>query len=57
VCVKLLHANRVEFIAPADYTEGSRLWTRVALLLDSILADIAYRRAVFDCRREHLARA
>ena len=52
-CVKLLRANRVDFIASADYTKGSELSRRVELLLDSIIADIAYRREMFVCRAAH----
>jgi hypothetical protein len=48
-CTKLLHAGRVDFIAQADYRAGSRLAKRVQLLLDAIIADIAYRREAFAC--------
>jgi hypothetical protein len=57
VCVKLLHAGRADFIAAADYRAGSRLSARVQLLLDAIIADIAYRREAFQCLRENRARA
>jgi 2-hydroxy-3-keto-5-methylthiopentenyl-1-phosphate phosphatase len=53
VCIKLLKAGRVDFIAPADYRAGSHLWRRVRLLLDSIISDVAYRHEVFECQREH----
>lgn len=43
-CVKLLQAGRADFIAEADYRAGSRLSRRVELLLDAIIAGIAYRR-------------
>lgn len=52
-CVKLLRANRVDFIAEADYTKTSRLSHRVQLLIDSIVSDIAYRREVHACKVEH----
>jgi 2-hydroxy-3-keto-5-methylthiopentenyl-1-phosphate phosphatase len=52
-CVRLLQANRVDFIAPADYTKGSKLSSRVELLLDSIISDIAYEKEVFDCKTEY----
>lgn len=52
-CVKLLEAGRVDFIAPADYRRGSRLSRRVELLLDAIIAGIAYRREAHACRAEH----
>ncbi len=52
-CVKLLSANRVDFIAPADYSADSRLTSRVKLLLDAIIADMAYRQEVAACRAEH----
>ena len=53
ICLKLLEAGRVDFIAEADYRRGSRLSRRVELLLDAIIADIACRREAFDCRAEH----
>ena len=48
-CVKLLDAGRVDFIAEADFRKGSKLARRVELLLDAIIADVAYRREAFDC--------
>jgi hypothetical protein len=53
--VKLLDAGRVDFVAEADYRPGSRLSRRVELLLDAIVADIAYRREAFECRLEESA--
>ena len=52
-CVKLLDAGRVDFVAEADYRKASRLSRRVELLLDAIIADIAYRREAFQCRLEN----
>jgi hypothetical protein len=55
-CVKLLNAGRADFIAPADYRAGSKLSRRVELLLDAIVANIAYRREAFALLRENRAR-
>jgi 2-hydroxy-3-keto-5-methylthiopentenyl-1-phosphate phosphatase len=52
-CVKLLDAGRVDFIAEADFRAASRLTRRVQLLLDAIVADVAYRREAFECRLEN----
>jgi hypothetical protein len=52
-CVKLLDAGRVDFIAPADYRAASKLSRRVQLLLDAIIADVAYRREAFACLQEN----
>ena len=52
-CVQLLDAGRVDFVAEADYRKGTRLSRRVELLLDAIIADIAYRREAFRCRQEN----
>ncbi len=52
-CVKLLEAGRADFIAEADFRAASRLTRRVRLLLDAIVADIAYRREAFECRVEN----
>ena len=52
-CVKLLDAGRADFIAEADFRAASRLARRVQLLLDAIVADIAYRREAFECRVEN----
>jgi phosphoserine phosphatase len=56
ICVKLLDANRADFIAPADYRKASKLSRRVELLLDAIVADVAYRREAFEVRRENRGR-
>jgi hypothetical protein len=54
-CVKLLDAGRVDFIAEADFRRSSKLSRRVELLLDAIIAGIAYRREAFECRTEEAA--
>jgi 2-hydroxy-3-keto-5-methylthiopentenyl-1-phosphate phosphatase len=51
-CLKLLQAERVDFVAEADFRRASKLSRRVELLLDAIIADIAYRREAFHCRIE-----
>ncbi|HUP96649.1 MAG TPA: HAD family hydrolase [Usitatibacter sp.] len=56
-CVKLLNAGRADFIAEADYRSGSKLSRRVELLLDAIIAGIAYRREAFAVMSENRARA
>ena len=53
VCKELLKASRVHFIAPADYTEGAVLETRMKLLLRSVIASIDYERELYACRREN----
>ncbi len=55
-CVKLLDAGRADFIAEAEYRDASKLSRRVELLLDAIVADIAYRREAHEARRESRAR-
>ena len=52
-CVRLLEAGRVDFIAPADYRETSKLAARVELLLDSVIAGVAYAAEVAACKNEH----
>jgi len=49
-CEKLLRAGRADFIAEADFRKGTRLARRMELLLDTIIADIAYRREAFHLR-------
>lgn len=51
-CIKLLDAKRVNFIAPADYSEGSVLEKRIHILLKSVMAKIEYERELFECRRQ-----
>ena len=52
-CVRLLDAGRVDFIAPADYRETAKLGARVQLLLDSVIAGIAYAAEVAACKAEN----
>jgi len=52
VCEKLLHAGRADFLAEADFRKSSKLSRRVELLLDAVVADIAYRREAFLIRGE-----
>jgi len=54
-CKKLLDAGRVDFIAEADFRNASKLSRRVELLLDAIIADVAYRREAFQCLLEESA--
>lgn len=54
-CKKLLDAGRVDFIAEADFRNASKLSRRVQLLLDAIIADVAYRREAFQCLIEESA--
>ena len=56
-CMKLLDAGRVDFIAEADYRKASKLSRRVTLLLDAIIAGIAYEREKFRCVMENRAKA
>ena len=51
-CSALLDAGRVDFIAPADYRATSKLTKRVSLLLDSVIAGIAYSAELAACKRE-----
>lgn len=51
-CTTLLDAGRVNFVAPADYSEGAVLEKRVHLLLRSVMARIEYERELFECRRQ-----
>jgi len=43
----------VDFIAQANYAGGSKLSRRVELLLDSIIANIAYSHEAFRARQEN----
>lgn len=52
-CVSLLDAGRVDFIAAADYRTSSKLAKRVQLLLDSVIAEIAYAAEVAACKHEN----
>ena len=52
-CTKLLDAGRVDYIAEADFRKASKLSRRVELLLDAIIAGIAYRREAFLCVEEN----
>lgn len=43
LCQELLEAGRIDFHAPADFREGSRLNRRVKLILDIMIANMNYR--------------
>jgi 2-hydroxy-3-keto-5-methylthiopentenyl-1-phosphate phosphatase len=51
--ISLMRANRVDLIAPADYRKGSKLALQVALLLDAVIANIAYDEEIFGCKVNH----
>jgi len=53
VCKELLKAERVHFIAPADYSKGGVLEKRMELLLKSVVSSIDYERELYACRREY----
>jgi len=55
-CMKLLDAGRVDFVAEADYRKSSKLSRRVELLLDAIIANVAYRREAFHVKQEYRQR-
>jgi len=50
-CRTLLKAGRIDFFAPADYQSGSRLEHRFKLILDMIIARIAYQRELFSANK------
>jgi len=55
ICNQLLTDNRVDFIAPADYSEGKLLETRIQLLLKYMIAKINYEQELYyAAKREHV---
>ena len=48
-----MRANRVDLIAPADYRKGGKLAVQVELLLDAVIANIAYDEEIFGCKIDH----
>jgi 2-hydroxy-3-keto-5-methylthiopentenyl-1-phosphate phosphatase len=52
-CLKLLAANRVDFIAKADYRDNRELHKRTRLLLDTIIANIEYQRELHKCKQQN----
>lgn len=53
MCKKLLRAERVHFIASADYKDGSSLDKKVKLLLKSVITKIEFNKELFDCRKKN----
>ena len=54
VCRKLFKANRVEFIAPADYREGKELEKYLKIILESIIHAIKYRTNQEEMIKKHI---
>lgn len=52
VCRKLAQGNRIDYFAPADYSQGTILEKRVLLLLDSIVSNIMVEKEKFAFRNE-----
>lgn len=53
VCKNLLDADRVHFIAPADYRRDSKLDKRVKLLLKAVITNIEVQKELFEIRKTH----
>lgn len=51
VCKKLLKAGRVDFFAPANYRKGKMLERQIRTVLDLMVKQVMYDKAVFDCSR------
>jgi len=54
VCRKLFKANRVEFIAPADYRENKELEQHLKIIIESIIHAIKYRNNQEDMIKQHI---
>jgi len=53
VCKELLSIGRVNFIAPADYSENSPLESHAKTLLRSVITSIAYEKEKFECLKDN----
>jgi len=53
ICKSLLRIGRVNFIAPADYSENKSLETRTKILLKSVMASIEYEKEKFESLKEN----
>jgi len=51
-CKKLSKANRIDFFAPADYSEGKKLEVRMKLTMDVIIAKIVFAKGKFSFQHE-----
>ena len=51
ICKQLLNANRVDFLAQANYKKGGELFKRTCLLLDYVVAKIKYNFELEKCRK------
>ncbi|MBH44691.1 MAG: haloacid dehalogenase-like hydrolase [Gammaproteobacteria bacterium] len=51
ICKQLLNANRVDFIAEANYNEKCQLYKRTCLLLDYIVSKIKYSAELENCKK------
>jgi len=53
-CKELLRAQRVDFIAEADYRNNKELYRLVKLLLDNIVEGIRYHKELFNQSNKYL---
>ena len=54
ICTELLKDNRVDFIAPADYSAAQLLEKRIQLLLKYMIAKINYEQELYAAKRDNL---
>lgn len=52
VCKKLAKGNRIDFYAPADYSEGKKIEIRMKLSMDLIIAKIMFAKERFSFQHE-----
>lgn len=52
-CKTLLKIGRVNFIAPADYSESGPLESHAQTLLRSVITSIAYEKEKFECLKDN----
>ena len=52
ICKDLVHGNRIDYFAPANYEKGGKLEKKVKIMLDLIISRVKFEKEKFSFHRE-----